>query len=86
MNDTLGLVAEAKQVAHDLGYEIREEPLGELPGGPCIVAGQRRILLNMQHAPAAHLDVLVQALAADESLATVPTSRLLAQRLAAARA
>lgn len=85
MADTLGLLAEARQLASDLGYEVREEPLGELPGGSCIVAGKRRILLNMEQSPAEHVDVLVRALAADAAVATVPTSRLLGQRLAAAR-
>lgn len=85
MADTLGLLAEARQLANDLGYEVREEPLGELPGGPCMVAGQRRILLNMQQSPADHLDVLVRAIAADAAVGSFPTSRLLAQRLATAR-
>jgi hypothetical protein len=37
--DTLGLLEEARQIARDLGYGVREEPLGDLPGGPCTVAG-----------------------------------------------
>lgn len=84
MNDTLGLLEEARQLAVDLGYHVREEPLGELPGGPCTVAGRRHVLLNLEHGPAEQLAVLLAALAADPRVATEPKSRLLANRLAAA--
>lgn len=83
MNDTLGLLEEARQMAIDLGYRLREEPLGDLPGGPCLVGGERRVLLNMEHPPAGRLEVLLQALAADPRVAGEPKSRLLAERLAA---
>ena len=81
MTDTLGVVAEARQLAHDLGYVVREEPLGDLAGGPCVVGGERRILLNLEHATTAQLDVLVAALAADPRTRSQPMSRLLAARL-----
>ena len=32
MNDTLGLLEEARKLAIDLGYLLLEEPLGELSG------------------------------------------------------
>jgi hypothetical protein len=83
MADTLGLLAEARQLAHDLGYVVREEPLGELAGGPCVVGGEQRILLNLEHAAAGQLDVLVAALAADPRTRSLPMSRLLAARLGA---
>ena len=47
MSDTLGLLEESRQLARELGYEICEEPLGDLPGGPCQVGGRDRILLNI---------------------------------------
>ncbi|MEI6241528.1 MAG: hypothetical protein WCR51_14165 [Planctomycetia bacterium] len=84
MSDTLGLFAEARQLAIDLGYRIREEPLGDLPGGACQVGAERRILLNLEQPVAAQLDVLVRSLAADPRAATQPMSRLLAARLGAA--
>lgn len=83
MADTLGLLEEARHLAHDLGYEVREEPLGDLPGGPCTLSGQRQILLNVQHHPADQAAVLIRALAADPRVASQPKSRLLADRLAA---
>ena len=84
MNDTLGLLAEACQLATDLGYVLREEPLGDLPGGPCLVAGRRHLILNVEQGPADRLAVILRALAADSRVATEPKSRLLAARLAAA--
>lgn len=83
MADTLGLLQEALQLAGDLGYRVREEPLGDLPGGPCTVGGAPHVLLNLEHSVAARLDVLVKALAADPRVAAEPKSRLLAARLAA---
>ena len=83
MSDTLGLFAEARQLASDLGYLVREEPLGDLPGGACQVGQERRILLNIEQPVAAQLDVLVQTLAVDPRAATQPMSRLLAARLGA---
>jgi hypothetical protein len=83
MSDTLGLLAEARQLAADLGYRVREEPLGELPGGPCTVAGVEYLLLNLEQGPAGQLEVLLQTLASDQRVAGEPKSRLLAKRLAA---
>jgi len=83
MADTLGLLAEARQLAHDLGYVVREEPLGELAGGPCVVGGEQRILLNLAHAAAGQLDVLIASLRADPRTREQPMSRLLAAKLGA---
>ncbi len=83
--DTLGLLAEACQLATDLGYTLREEPLGDLAGGPCMVAGRQHLLLNLEQAPAARLEVMLRTLAADARVDREPKSRLLATRLAAMR-
>ncbi|MCX7402737.1 MAG: hypothetical protein NTY87_06470 [Planctomycetia bacterium] len=85
MRDTLGLLEESLQLARDLGYSIREEPLGDLPGGACLLGGVRQILINMEHAPAERLDLLLRLLAEDSSAAEFPVSRLLAKRLEAVR-
>ncbi len=81
MIDTLGLLAEAVQLATDLGYDVREEPLGDFPGGACRVAGVDRILVNLELAAAERLDVILTALVADERTAGQPMSRSLAARL-----
>jgi len=83
MADTLGLFHEALQLARDLGYEVREEPLGDLPGGRCTVNGATHVLLNLERPVAERLDRLLVALALDPRLATEPKSRLLEARLRA---
>lgn len=84
MEDTLGLIEESRQLARDLGYEVREEPLGDLVGGPCVIAGRRAILLNLEQSAAERLTVLLQTLGSDPATQTRPMSRLLAARLATA--
>ena len=81
MDDTLGLLEEALQLAREIDYLIREEPLGDLPGGPCVVGGKRTILLNLQGSAADRLSVLLRALADDPAVTGRPVSRLLAGRL-----
>jgi hypothetical protein len=83
MDDTLGLLEEALQLAREIGYVVREEPLGDLPGGPCVVGGQRTLLLNLQSPAADRLTVLLTVLARDPAVASQPVSRLLAGRLQA---
>jgi len=83
MDDTLGLLEEALQLARDVGQYVRQEPLGDLPGGPCVVGGRRTILLNLESPAADRLTVLLGFLARDPAVANQPVSRLLAARLAA---
>jgi hypothetical protein len=81
VSDTLGLLEEAMQLARDLGFRVREEPLGELPGGACSVGGKRQILLNAAHPSSQRLDTLLDVLAADPGVADQPISHLLETRL-----
>ncbi len=81
MADTLGLLEESLQLARDLGYRVREEPLGDLPGGVCAVGGVTHILLNLEQPSAERLDVLLKSLAADPRVREQPLSRLLKSRL-----
>lgn len=81
MAHTLGLLEEAKQHARDLGYVVREEPLGDLAGGACTVAGIRHVLLNIEHPVVDRLERLLRILADDPASATQPRSRQLAARL-----
>jgi hypothetical protein len=85
MSDTLGLLEEARQLATDLGYEVREEPLGDLPGGRCELAGAVHVLLNLEHTVSERLDRLLRALGDDPRVDREPKSRLLAARLEALR-
>ncbi|MFM9195456.1 MAG: hypothetical protein ACKOWG_06920 [Planctomycetia bacterium] len=84
MEDTLGLLEEALQLARDVGHHVREEPLGDLPGGPCVIGGRPTIILNMERPAAERLAMLLDVLARDPAVAAQPVSRLLASRLAAA--
>ncbi len=83
MADTLGLYEEARQLALDLGYVVREEVLGDLPGGLCAMQGRQHLLLNLEHGVAERLDKLLAALAADPRIESEPKSRLLEARLRA---
>jgi hypothetical protein len=83
MDDTLGLLEEALQLAGEIGHHVREEPLGELPGGLCVVGGRRTILLNLEKSAADRLTLLLEVLARDPAVANQPVSRLLAARLRA---
>lgn len=81
MADTLGLLEEAMQLARDVGFVVREEPLGDAPGGACTVGGRRQILVNAAHPAAQRLDLLLDVLAAEPAVAGEPVSRLLARHL-----
>lgn len=81
MGDTLGLLEESLQLVRDLGYEVREEPLGELAGGACVIGGRKVMLLNLEHSPAERLDRLVRVLATMPTVRAMPMSRLLALRM-----
>lgn len=83
MSDTLGLLEEATDLARELGLVVREEALGDSPGGACTLAGKRQILVNAALPAVRRLEVLLDALAAMPEAAALPTSRALARALAA---
>lgn len=85
MADTLGLLEEAMQLARDVGYAVREEALGDAPGGACTVGGRRQILVNAALPAAERLELLLDILAVEPGAAGQPTSRLLAGHLARRR-
>ena len=51
MADTLGLLAEAIQLARELGFDVREEPLGDTTSGEVRIGSDRHILLNISDPP-----------------------------------
>ena len=69
--DSLQLLAEAIGVARQLGFEIREEMLGEGRGGVCRIKGRKILFIDSQLAPR---DRLIQVLAA---LRTDPATKQL---------
>lgn len=83
MADTLGLYQESLQLARDLGYVVREEALGDVPGGRCEVNGRPHVLLDLGRPVADRLAALLQALAVDPRAVAEPKSRLLESRLRA---
>ena len=85
MSDTLGLLEESLQLARDLGYCVREEPLGDLPGGDCWIGGAAHILLNLEQPSAQRLNVLLRVLAGNLQTQLQPMSRLLKSRIEALR-
>ena len=81
MVDTLGLLAEAIQLACELGYDVREEPLGDTASGEVRIGAIRHILLNVSDLPTDQLEQLTKILAADDRWKTVPVSHLLKRTL-----
>ena len=77
MVDTLGLLAEAIQLARELGYDVREEPLGDTSSDGVRIGFSRQIFLNISDLPADQIEHLVRILAADDRWETVPVSHLL---------
>jgi hypothetical protein len=64
-----------------VGFRVREDPLGDLPGGACSVGGKRQILLNAAHPSSQRLDTLLEILAVDPGVVDQPVSHLLESRL-----
>ena len=58
MVDTLGLLAEAIQLARELGFDVREEPLGETASGEVRIGSSHHILLNVLDLPSDQLNSL----------------------------
>jgi len=83
MVDTLGLLAEAIQLAYELGYDVREEPLGDTASGEVRIGSVRHILLNASDLPGDQLKQLTEILVADGRWKTVPVSHLLKRTLGA---
>jgi hypothetical protein len=81
---TVELLDEALQAARTLGYQIRVEALGG-HAGACVVGGKKLLMLDLDDGPAERLDVVLDALRGETSLAAVQMTPLLA-RLAGLRA
>jgi hypothetical protein len=59
------LLEMALAAAAQLGYRIRDDQLGGLPGGACQLKGQKWLLLDPSISVRERLELVIQALAAD---------------------
>lgn len=60
--NSLQLLADALDVARQLGFEIREEPLGEGKSGACRIRGRKLLLLDSQLGPRERLERVLDAI------------------------
>jgi hypothetical protein len=63
--DSLELLAEAIGVARQLGFEIREEMLGDGRGGACRIRGRKILFVDSHLGPRERLMQVLEALRTD---------------------
>ncbi len=78
---TVELLAQALQVAGQLGYRTRQEWLGGSGGGACQVRGQKWIFLDLALGPAEQLQQVLEALRHEQDTPTLPMPRELRELL-----
>jgi hypothetical protein len=67
--DSLQLLAEALDLARQLGFEIREEWIGEGRGGVCRIRGRKCLFLDAQLGPRERLQQVLNAVRGEPALA-----------------
>jgi len=60
---TVELLELALSAARELGYEVREEWLGGIGGGACLVKGRWRLFVDLNQTPRERLEQTLDALA-----------------------
>ena len=80
------LLEHALTVARKLGFLVREDYVGDIDGGSCVVRGQKMLFLDPQLSIPDRLVIVCEALAAEEQLDRSNLPDELAQRLIARRA
>lgn len=80
------LLEHALAVARKLGFLVREEYVGDIDGGSCVVRGQKMLFLDPQLSIPDRLMIVCEALAADEQLDRSALPEALARRLTVRRA
>ena len=80
------LLERALHVARQLGFQVREEYVGDIDGGSCVVHGQKMLFLDPQLSIPDRLVIVCEALAAEEQLDRSNLPDELAQRLIVRRA
>ena len=80
------LLEQALSVARKLGFLVREEYVGDIDGGSCVVRGQKMLFLDPQLSIPDRLVIVCEALAAEEQQDRSNLPDELAQRLIVRRA
>mgnify|MGYP001809285553 CR=1 FL=1 len=80
------LLEHALEAARKLGFLVREEYVGDIDGGSCVVRGQKMLFLDPQLSIPDRLMIVCEALAAEEQLDQSNLPDELAQRLIVRRA
>ena len=80
------LLEQALVVAQQLGFRVREEYVGDIDGGSCVVRGQKMLFLDPQLSIPDRLTIVCEALAADRQLDFSTLSAPLARRLTVRKA
>jgi hypothetical protein len=67
--DSVQLLAEALDIARQLGFEIREELIGEGRGAACRIRGRKCLFLDSRLAPRERLERVLDAIRNESDLA-----------------
>lgn len=70
--DSVQLLAESLEIARQLGFEIREEPIGEGRGAVCRIRGRKCLFLDTQLGPRERLSQVLAALRSEPAAAELP--------------
>ena len=68
---TVELYAMTKSLASEMGYQIREEDLGGVGAGACLVAGRKCVFVDISSNTAEQLEQLSEAIANDPLIHTM---------------
>jgi hypothetical protein len=80
------LLEQALVVARQLGFRVREEYVGDIDGGSCVVRGQKMLFFDPQLSIPDRLTIVCEALAADRQLDRSTLSAPLTARLTVRKA
>jgi hypothetical protein len=69
--DSLQLLADALEIARQLGFEVREELIGEGRGGACRIRGRKCLFLDSRLAPRERLERVLDAIRGDSGIAEI---------------
>lgn len=83
---TVELYDVMKAFAESLGYQVREENLGGIGGGPCEVAGRKCLFVDITLSSAERLDEVVRGISADPMIHNVHPPREVCELLGLSRA